>query len=159
MLTKRLVSYEKTWIRDAIPKYLKGEDSTQGGLEAFLDFYIEYLAQNVSFVRLMTWEILSGKHIQTLAMDYLMPMFSLMRDRLTKGVDSDQIRPVSPEHTIFSIVGMNVFYIIALPLIQILLRDDPLSRGRFLERKKGIKAIVIEGLIPHEDDIHDRRQI
>ncbi|MCD6569319.1 MAG: TetR family transcriptional regulator [Deltaproteobacteria bacterium] len=138
-------------IKDAIPRYLEEEDNTIDGLETFLDFYIEYLAQNSSFVRLMAWEILSGKHIQSLAMDYFMPMFFLMREKIAKGVDSGQIRPVSPEHTIFSIVGMNVFYTIALPLIQILLGGDPLSAEMLSKRKEEVKAFVMKGLLPFED--------
>lgn len=135
-------------IRDAIPRYFDGSDSAVENIENFIDFYIEYLSDNRSFVRLMAWEMLSARHVQVLAGDYIIPIFSLMRERITEAIRQGWIRDVSPEHTVFSVVGMNVFYIVASPLFMLILGDDPFSPEMIAHRKKAVKDLLMNGLIP-----------
>lgn len=138
-------------IGDAIPQYFAGNEDTVENIEAFLDFYIGYLAKNQSFVRLMAWEMLSGRHIQAIAGNYIIPVFSLMREKIVEAVSRNIIRPISPEHTVFSVVGMNVFYIVASPLFMLILGDDPLSGEMIEKRKKAVKDLLMYGLIPRDD--------
>jgi len=139
-------------IGDAIPRYFADNTDTVESIDAFLDFYIEYLAKNTSFVRLMAWEMLSGRHIQAIAEDYIIPIFSLIREKINEAVEQNMIRSVSPDHTVFSVVGMNVFYIVASPLFRLLLGDDPLSAGMIEKRKKAVKDLVMFGLIPRDNE-------
>nr|HOO47142.1 TetR/AcrR family transcriptional regulator [Deltaproteobacteria bacterium] len=128
-------------IGEAIPQYFADSEDTVENIEAFLDFYIGYLARNQSFVRIMAWEMLSGRHIQTIGKDYIIPVFSLMREKIVEAVDRKTVRPVSPEHTVFSVVGMNVFYIVASPMFMLILGDDPLSEDMMEQRKKAVKDL------------------
>src|SRR5690606_37376995 len=72
-------------IKDSIPKYFVSSHNTARNIETFLDFYIEYLARNRPFVRLMAWEMLSGRHVQTIAGNYIIPTFTLMRDKIIQA--------------------------------------------------------------------------
>jgi TetR/AcrR family transcriptional regulator len=135
-------------IGDAIPRYFADTENTVENIEAFLDFYIEYLAKNRSFVRLMAWEMLSGRHVQAIAREYIIPMFSVMRQKITESVSQHLMREVSPEHTVFSVVGMNVFYIVASPLFMHILGEDPLSPEMLAKRKKAVKDLLMYGLVP-----------
>jgi TetR/AcrR family transcriptional regulator len=138
-------------IGDAIPRYFAGNENTVENIEAFLDFYIEYLAKNRAFVRLMAWEMLSGRHVQAIARDYIIPMFSLMRQKIIESVAQQLIRDVSPEHTVFSVVGMNVFYIVASPMFMHVLGEDPLSPEMLARRKKAVKDLLMYGLVPRSE--------
>ena len=140
-------------IGDAIPQYFANNDDTVENIEAFLDFYIGYLAENMSFVRLMAWEMLSGRHVQAIARDYIIPVFSILRESIIEAAGRNMIRPVSPEHTVFSVVGMNVFYIVASPMFMLILGDDPLSSEMIEKRKKEVKDLLMYGLIPRENEI------
>ena len=135
-------------IRDSIPKYFASSCDTPGNIEAFLDFYIGYLVRNRWFVRLMAWELLSGKHVQTIAKHFIVPTFMALRDKIMQAVSDGIIRPVSPEHTIFSVIGMNIFYIVASPLFTLLLGDDPLSPDMIIKRKQAVTDLVMHGLLP-----------
>ena len=139
-------------IRDAIPRYFDREENAAQNIEHFLDFYIEYLADNSSFVRLMAWEMLSARHVQAIAKDYIIPVFSLMRERITEAIAKGWIRDVSPEHTVFSVVGMNVFYIVASPLFMLILGDDPLCPEMIAKRKQSVKDLIMHGLIPKQKE-------
>jgi len=139
-------------IGDAIPQYFSDNSDTVESIDAFLDFYIGYLAKNGSFVRLMAWEMLSGRHIQAIAEDYIIPIFSLIREKIVEAVSRNMIREVSPEHTVFSVVGMNVFYIVASPLFMHILGEDPLSPEMFAKRKKAVKDLIMYGLVPRDDE-------
>jgi TetR/AcrR family transcriptional regulator len=134
-------------IRDSIPKYFASSHNTARNIEAFLDFYIEYLACNRSFVRLMAWELLSGKHVRIIARNYIIPTFGLLREKIIQAVAEGAIRPVSPEHTIFSVLGMNIFYIVASPLFTLVLGDDPLSPEMIIKRKRAVTDLIMNGLL------------
>jgi len=138
-------------IGEAIPQYFADSEDTVENIEAFLDFYIGYLARNQSFVRIMAWEMLSGRHIQTIGKDYIIPVFSLMREKIVEAVDRKTVRPVSPEHTVFSVVGMNVFYIVASPMFMLILGDDPLSEDMMEQRKRAVKDLLMYGLLPRDN--------
>jgi TetR/AcrR family transcriptional regulator len=138
-------------IGDAIPRYFAGNENTVENIEAFLDFYIEYLAKNRAFVRLMAWEMLSGRHVQAIARDYIIPMFSLMRQKIIESVAQQLIRDVSPEHTVVSVVGMNVFYVVASPMFMHVLGEDPLSPEMLARRKKAVKDLLMYGLVPRSE--------
>jgi len=144
-------------IGEAIPQYFADSEDTVENIEAFLDFYIGYLAKNQSFVRIMAWEMLSGRHIQAIAGDYIIPVFSLMREKIVEAVSRNMIRQISPEHTVFSVVGMNVFYIVASPLFMLLLGDDPLSDEMIEKRKRAVKDLLMYGLLPRNDQSRNRK--
>ncbi len=137
-------------IRDSIPQHFAAGGDTARSIENFLDFYIEYLASNRSFVRLMAWELLSGQHLDTIARDHIIPTFRLMREKIVQAISAGAIRRVSPEHTIFSVVGMNIFYIIASPIFTKILGDDPLTPEMIEKRKQAVADLVMNGLVPEE---------
>lgn len=137
-------------IRDGIPRYFASSGDTARSIGEFLDFYIEYLARNQPFVRLMAWELLSGKHIHTIAGEYIIPTFELLREKIVQAIEGRELRRVSPEHAICSVVGMNIFYIIASPLLGLILGKDPLSAEMIAERKQAVVDLVINGLVPAE---------
>jgi len=137
-------------IRDSIPQHFAATGDTARSIENFLDFYIEYLARNRAFVRLMPWELLSGKHLNTIAHSHMIPTFGLMREKIVQAISAGAIRRVSPEHTIFSVVGMNIFYIIASPLFTLILGDDPLAPEMIEKRKQAVADLVMNGLVPAE---------
>jgi TetR/AcrR family transcriptional regulator len=138
-------------IGDAVPRYFAGTEKTVENIEEFLDFYIEYLAKNRAFVRLMAWEMLSGRHVQAIAREYIIPIFSLIRQKITESVSQHLIRDVPPEHTVFSVVGMNVFYIVASPMFMHILGEDPLSPEMLARRKKAVKDLLMYGLVPRNE--------
>lgn len=133
-------------IIDAIPRFLKDDNDTIDDLIEFLEFYMDYIMGNSRLVRIMAWEFLSGKHVEKLAREYIMPIFAVITGRIRQASESDIIRNVSPEHALFSIIGINIFYIMASPLIGVILGGDPLSPERIAERKNEIKAMIINGL-------------
>ncbi|MBN1636932.1 MAG: TetR/AcrR family transcriptional regulator [Deltaproteobacteria bacterium] len=135
-------------ITDAITTYLDEADIAAEDMGAFLDFYIDFLAQNTNFVRLMFWEMLSGKHLEMIARNFFLPMFTRTIERFTRWADLGFIRPLSPEHTLVSIVGMNVFYVFASPLFRKLLNDDPLSSENLTRRRQEVKELLTDGLFP-----------
>lgn len=137
-------------IRDSIPQHFAGHDDTARSIETFLDFYIGYLARNRAFVRLMAWELLSGKHLDAIAHNYIIPTFGLMREKIVQAISAGAIRRVSPEHTIFSVVGINIFYIVASPLFTLILGDDPLTPEMIRKRKQAVADLVMNGLVPAE---------
>ncbi len=138
-------------IQDAIPRFFDREENAAHNIENFLDFYIEYLSRNSSFVRLMAWEMLSARHVKAIAREYIIPVFSLMRERIIEAIRKGWIRDISPEHTVFSVVGMNVFYIVASPIFMLVLGDDPLSPEMIAKRKQAVKDLVMHGLIPEKE--------
>ncbi len=143
-VVKRMVS----GIEEAIYTYLEKKEDWTEGIDAFIDFYIDYLAKNRAFVRLMMWEILSGKNIPLLAKKYFVPIFQLGKERIETLIKNKKIRIISPEHTLISIIGMNVFYIIASPLIGVLFDDNPLSPENLTQRKEAVKSLILKGVSP-----------
>jgi len=138
-------------ITQAVSTYLDEADIEAEDMEAFLDFYIDFLAQHTNFVRLMTWEMLSGKHLEMIAQKFIQPMFGRTIERLHRWADLGLIRPLSPEHTLLSIVGMNVFYVFASPLFREILNDDPLSADNLARRRQEVKELLTQGLFPKKD--------
>jgi AcrR family transcriptional regulator len=137
-------------IEKAIQTYFEDKKDKLEGIDMFINFYVDYLAKNRAFVRLMMWEMLSGKNIPVLAKKYFMPVFQHGRESINGMIKGKKIRPVSPEHTLISIVGMNVFYIIASPLIGLIFNDDPLSPKNLARRKIEVKSLILKGVYPEK---------
>src|SRR5258708_36671410 len=105
----------------------------------YLGAYFDYIAANPRFPRVVQAEWMrsgaGSARMQRVAKEYFRPIFRKLADLLREGIEAGEFRVVNPMDFLPSVVGVIIFYFGAPPLMQTLLKVDPLSVERIRERR------------------------
>lgn len=128
---------------------LSNEGDFLSRIHCLLDTYMDFLARNRSFCRIVQREASGGQHTDKIR-DHMMPMFAAGRDlisahfpHLGHGPDS---RLLSAEQLMISAYGMIVAWFTYSDLLSSLLHTDPLSPANLSARKQHV-ILVVDTLI------------
>jgi len=131
---------------------LKSEPRFSDSLRAFVHGYIDYIHSHQEMARLMLNECLCGGPVLTA---YLTAALEepghfpgmVMEDRIREAVESGEIRPVHPEHTMLTIVSACLFPFVALPTVRIFHPEAQDDMDAFVEqRKQHVVDLLLRGL-------------
>lgn len=133
---------------------LRHADTFEEMLRAFIDTYIDFVAENLSVVRLMVNENLSGgpvmvKHIRAFVetSEYAPPRFFAVR--VQEAVRRGEIRPVDPLQLLLTVVAGCAFPFLITPILNLLNPEAAQNRPAFLAaRKAHLFDVIYHGLRP-----------
>lgn len=124
----------------------------EDALRAFIDRYIDTLASNPHFIRIMVHENLSGGHTVGAKFREMMltepdtPVQIFMR-RMQAAIDAGEIRPVDPFQTFVTILGSSVFPFLAYPTLSVVHPEATADKEAFIAaRKQHLFDLIFEGL-------------
>lgn len=119
----------------------------------FIDNYVERLSRNPQVVRFLTWEIGSGGPVARNVIGSIIhgsegvPVYPIFRDKFSKARHDGTIRPVDPQHLLFSLIGMCIYVFLAAPILTAVFPEIDPTDGEFIEkRKKEIFDLVWNGI-------------
>lgn len=70
-------------------------------------------------------------------------------DTLAAGVEAGKLRKVDPKQTIWNIIGLNLFFFIAKPLLKAIWQEEFVDEEKLLvKREKAIVDLLLYGLLP-----------
>jgi hypothetical protein len=85
-------------------------------------------------------------HINRLVKTYFQPIYRRVGELLHKGIAEGEFRKVDPAHFIPSMVAMIVFYFSSAPVMQRIVRFNPLTPERVAERRAAVLDFISAAL-------------
>lgn len=112
--------------------------------------YFDYIASNPRYPKLVQREMMrAGRrspHLQRIVKDYFQPIFARLSRILQQGAEAGDFRPVDPLHFIPSMIALIVFYFGSAPVMQLVMRSNPLAPKRVAERRAAVLDFISAAL-------------
>ena len=118
---------------------------------AYVGAYFDFIASNQIYPKLMQREMMRARegdsvHINRLVKTYFQPIYRRVGELLHKGIAEGEFRKVDPAHFIPSMVAMIVFYFSSAPVMQRIVRFNPLTPERIAERRVAVLDFISAAL-------------
>jgi TetR/AcrR family transcriptional regulator len=118
---------------------------------AYVGAYFDFIASNQNYPKLMQREMMraregSSLHIDRLVKTYFQPVYRRVGELLRKGIAEGEFRKVDPAHFVPSMVAMIVFYFSSAPVMQRIVRFNPLTPQRIAERRAAVLDFISAAL-------------
>jgi TetR/AcrR family transcriptional regulator len=118
---------------------------------AYVGAYFDFIASNQIYPKLMQREMMRARegdsvHINRLVKTYFQPIYRRVGELLHKGIAAGEFRKVDPAHFIPSMVAMIVFYFSSAPVMQRIVRFNPLTPERIAERRAAVLDFISAAL-------------
>ena len=133
-------------------------DSNLPPREKLLDYvgaYFDFVEANQVYPKLMQREMMRARegrspHIEKVIKSSFRPIFRRVSELLRKGIAEGEFREVDPAHFIPSMVSMIVFYFSGAPVMQRIVRFNPLAPERIAERRAAVLDFISAALFRHD---------
>ncbi len=118
---------------------------------AYAGAYFDFIASNQIYPKLMQREMMRAReghseHIERLVKTYFQPIYKRVGELLQKGIAEGEFRKVDPAHFVPSMVAMIVFYFSSAPVMQRIVRFNPLAPERIAERRAAVLDFISAAL-------------
>src|SRR5258708_9568753 len=118
---------------------------------AYAGAYFDFIASNQIYPKLMQREMMRAReghseHIDRLVKTYFQPIFKKVAGLLQRGIADGEFRQVDPAHFVPSMVAMIVFYFSSAPVMQRIVRFNPLPPQRIAERRAAVLDLIYSAL-------------
>lgn len=118
---------------------------------AYVGAYFDFIASNQMYPRLMQREMMRAReghseHIDRLVKTYFQPIYRRVGELLHKGIAEGEFRKIDPAHFVPSMVAMIVFYFSSAPVMQRIVRFNPLAPERIAERRAAVLDFISAAL-------------
>jgi TetR/AcrR family transcriptional regulator len=117
----------------------------------YVGTYFDFIASNQVYPKLMQREMMRAReghspHIEKLVKNYFQPIYARVGELLRQGIAEGEFRKIDPAHFIPSVVAMIIFYFSSAPLIQKIVRFNPLAPERIAERRTAVLDFISAAL-------------
>src|ERR1700694_1103408 len=117
----------------------------------YVGTYFDFIASNQVYPKLMQREMMRAReghspHIEKLVKNYFQPLYARVGELLRKGIAEGEFRTIDPAHFIPSMVAMIIFYFSSAPLMQKIVRFNPLAPERIAERRAAVLDFISAAL-------------
>ena len=117
----------------------------------YVGTYFDFIASNQVYPKLMQREMMRAReghspHIEKLVKNYFQPIYARVGDLLRGGIAEGEFRKIDPAHFIPSMVAMIIFYFSSAPLMQKIIRVNPLTPERIAERRAAVLDFISAAL-------------
>jgi AcrR family transcriptional regulator len=113
----------------------------------YINSYFDFMVAHPNYPRLFERELMSQEpRLVGLVQEHLRPLHRRLAGVIRAGIAAGEFRRVDPQHTLFSLVAMTVFYFAAAPVLTQLWHCDPLAPRRVAARRRAILDFVEHAL-------------
>ena len=117
----------------------------------YVGTYFDFIASNQVYPKLMQREMMRAREghsprIEKLVKNYFQPIYARVGDLLRTGIAEGDFRKIDPAHFIPSMVAMIIFYFSSAPLMQKIIRVNPLTPERIAERRAAVLDFISAAL-------------
>jgi TetR/AcrR family transcriptional regulator len=91
--------------------------SSRDRLIAWVNGYFDFLATHPNYPRLVQREVMETSKIEWIVREYFRPFHKRLTGLIEDGVASGEFRKVDAHQTVFTLLGMAVFYFAAAPVM------------------------------------------
>jgi TetR/AcrR family transcriptional regulator len=142
-------------LKSAVFQVLDSDLPPRQKILAYVGAYFDFVAANQAYPKLMQREMMRARegrspHIEKVIKNSFRPIFSRVSELLRKGIAEGEFRDVDPAHFIPSMVSMIVFYFSGAPVMQRIVRFNPLAPERIAERRAAVLDFISAALFRHD---------
>jgi len=136
-------------LEDLIQQNLSLDLDRLGQLRQFLFSFTDYAKGHRNMIRILLREIIDdGRLVQKIAQEYFTPLYETWNEFFQQGKREALFREIDPLHHIHSLIGTNVFYFIAEPIIRAVGDDaDPYGFEQIEKRKIEVWNLIRSSLM------------
>jgi len=136
-------------VRGLLVETTTSAGSTTDRLTGFVDAYAEYILNHPNLARILYREMLTGgKQIMKVAQKYAITNYTILRDTISDGVRSGELRAIDAELAPISLMGMVVIFQFLRPFIAVALGKSEYD-AKFVNRIAAHTIdIFLNGVVP-----------
>lgn len=118
---------------------------------AYVGAYFDFIASSPIYPKLMQHEMMRfregrSQHIDRLIGTYFRPIYQRLGELLQQGIAEGEFRKVDTLHFIPSMIAIIVFYFSSAPVMQRIVRFNPLAPERIAERRAAVLDFISAAL-------------
>src|SRR6202044_1132179 len=138
-------------LRNAAFAPLAAKTSSRDRLIGWVNGYFDFFASHPNYPRLVQREVMdTAPKFEWIVREYFRPFHKRLRSLIQEGVASGEFRKVDAEQTVFTMLGMTVFYFAAAPVMSQVSGRNVLSPQALKERKHALLDFLDHGLMREE---------
>jgi TetR/AcrR family transcriptional regulator len=135
-------------LRDQTLAAMERPGTPRQQLERYINSYFDFMVAHPNYPRLFERELMSEEpRLVGLVQEHLRPLHRRLTAVIRAGIAAGEFRPVDPQHTLFSLVAMTVFYFAAAPVLTQLWHTNPLAPRRVAARRRAILDLMEHALL------------
>ena len=138
--------YEKLNI--TFQKALKKDGGLRDKLMRLIDAYVDFLARNLNFSKIVQRESSGGKHMDRVSRN-MVPIFQIGMELVQEAYPDANSGDMAPHHLLVSFYGMIISYFTYSGVLEHLIGKNPLSKKELEKRKRHLYRmldIVLEAM-------------
>ncbi len=116
-------------------------------LIVWMNGYFDFLATHPNYPRLVQREVMETSKIQWIVREYFRPFHKRLTGLIEDGVASGEFRKVDPHQTVFTLLGMTVFYFASAPVMSRVTGHNILSAQALRIRRRALLDFLEHGLM------------
>jgi len=116
-------------------------------LIVWMNGYFDFLATHPNYPRLVQREVMETSKIQWIVREYFRPFHKRLTGLIEDGVASGEFRKVDPHQTVFTLLGMTVFYFASAPVMSRVTGHNILSAQALKMRRRALLDFLEHGLM------------
>lgn len=118
---------------------------------AYVGTYFDFIASNPLYPKLMQREMMRAReghpeHIDRLVKAYFQPIYGRVGELIRRGSAEGEFRKVDPAHFVPSMLAIIIFYFSSAPVMQRIVRFNPLAPQRIAERRAAVLDFISHAL-------------
>jgi len=134
-------------LRTQISAALDEPGTPRQRLLRYLNSYFDFMTAHPNYPRLFERELTTERpQLVNRVQEQLGPLHRRLTALIREGIAAGEFRRVEPQHTIFTLVAMTVFYFAAVPVLTEMWKCDPLAPKRVAARRRSILDFVEHAL-------------
>ena len=134
-------------LREQTSAALDRSGSPREQMLRYINSYFDFMVAHPNYPRLFQRELMSEEpRLVGLVQENLRPLHRRLTGVIRAGIAEGEFRRVDPQHTLFSLVAMTVFYFAAAPVLTQLWQADPLAPRRVAARRRAILDFIEHAL-------------
>jgi hypothetical protein len=110
--------------------------------------YFDFLATHPNYSRLVQRESMNATpQFQWIVSEYFRPFYQHLTRLIEEGIVAGEFRKVDPAQTVFTLLGITVFYFTAAPALSKLVGRNLLSPQALETRRRALLEFLKHGLL------------
>jgi len=131
--------YER--LNETLQKASEKEGAWRDRMRRLIDVYVDFLAKNLNFSRIVQRESSGGKHLDRIS-GHLVPMFERTVELLNEAYPRSRNSALAAHHLLVSFYGMIVTYFTYNSVLARLIKRNPLSGKEIESRKRHLHLML-----------------